>query len=67
MYGIGFKTDKYIFMIDWNKSKEIFHVSIDSNIFINEEFVNTIITFIQESLSVNCFHEIECLNKEYIL
>ena len=67
LYGIGFKTDKYNFMIDWNKNNDIFHISIDSNIFINEELINVIIQYIQDSLLVDCSFELDCLNKKLIL
>ena len=66
LYGIGFKTDKYNFMIDWNKNNDIFHISIDSNIFINEELINVIIQYIQDSLLVDCSFELDCLNKKYM-
>lgn len=53
-------------MFDWNKNEDVFHISIDSNVFINEEIIKKINTFIQENLLVNCFYEIDCLNKEYL-
>ncbi len=65
LYGIGFETLEYKFMLDWNKNRGIFHISIDSNILINEQIIRNMITFIEGYLLISCEYEIECINKEY--
>ena len=66
LYGIGFNAMDCIFSIDWNKNRQIIHLSIDSNRLIEENFVLILVKFIEICLNVNCLLDIETLNKEYI-